>query len=84
MVVCKNSTCNGRPIIFGTRIEVQSILWRLLHGDSKEDILADYNWISEKDFEDCLSFSIYAVSKFNNNKDLNWSQDTPYNIFDIS
>lgn len=41
--------CNGRPIITGTRITVQTILEFLGAGDSVEDILAEYPTLSRED-----------------------------------
>jgi uncharacterized protein (DUF433 family) len=34
--------CNGRPVVRGTRITVQTVLEFLAAGDSVDDVLAEY------------------------------------------
>lgn len=34
--------CNGRPVVAGTRIAVQTVLEFLAAGDSVEDVLEEY------------------------------------------
>lgn len=41
--------CNGRPVIRGTRITVQTVLEFLGAGDSIEDILAAYPSLTRED-----------------------------------
>jgi uncharacterized protein (DUF433 family) len=36
------NVCNGRPVLRGTRIAVQSVLEMLAAGDSVEDVLAAF------------------------------------------
>jgi uncharacterized protein (DUF433 family) len=49
--------CNGKPIIAGTRIAVQTILEFLGAGDSIEEILEEYPSLSREDIYACLQFS---------------------------
>jgi uncharacterized protein (DUF433 family) len=49
--------CNGRPVIKGTRITVQTILEFLAAGDSIEDVLDEYPSLSREDVLECLRFS---------------------------
>lgn len=79
MVSCKKGVCGCRPTIDGTRIDVEAILWALFCGDSKENVLKLYPQISEKDFEDALTFCMYAVSKFDGHKDLSWDENSSEN-----
>ena len=37
-----SEVCNGRPVLRGTRIAVQSVLEMLAAGDSVEDVLAAF------------------------------------------
>ncbi len=49
--------CNGRPIVKGTRITVQSILEFLAAGDSIDDILGEFPQLSRSDIDACLGFA---------------------------
>ena len=48
--------CNGRPVIAGTRIPVQTILEFLGAGDSIEDVLEEYPSLSKEDIYACIQF----------------------------
>lgn len=49
--------CNGRPVIAGTRIPIQTILEFLGAGDSIESILEEYPSISREDIYACIQFA---------------------------
>ena len=49
--------CNGRPIIAGTRIPVQTILEFLGAGDSMEDVLEEYPSLQKEDIYACIQFA---------------------------
>ena len=49
--------CNGRPVIKGTRITIQTILEFLAAGDSIEEVLDEYPSLSREDVLECLRFS---------------------------
>ena len=49
--------CNGRPVVRGTRITVQTVLEFLAAGDSVEDVLEEYPKLTRADVQACL---IYA------------------------
>jgi uncharacterized protein (DUF433 family) len=49
--------CNGRPVIRGTRITVQTILEFLGNGDSIEAILQEYPNLSREDVLAALQYS---------------------------
>ena len=46
--------CNGRPVVRGTRIAVQTVLEVLGAGDSVEDVLAEYPALTREDVQACL------------------------------
>jgi uncharacterized protein (DUF433 family) len=46
--------CNGKPVIRGTRITVQTILEFLAAGDQPEDVLDEYPSLSREDIAACL------------------------------
>jgi len=47
--------CNGRPVVRGTRIAVQTILEFLAAGDSVEDVLEEYPRLTRADVQACLA-----------------------------
>jgi uncharacterized protein (DUF433 family) len=49
--------CNGRPVIRGTRIAVQTVLEFLAAGDSAEDVLAEYPRLTRADVQACLDYA---------------------------
>ena len=49
--------CNGRPIIRGTRISVQSVLEFLAAGDSVEDVIAEFPALTRADVQACLDYA---------------------------
>ena len=56
-IVIEPSVCNGRPVVRGTRITVQTILEFLGAGDSIDDVLEEYPSLSREDVLACLSYS---------------------------
>jgi len=48
--------CNGKPIIRGKRITVQTILEFLSAGDSIDEILLEYPSLEKDDIYACLQF----------------------------
>lgn len=52
--------CGGRPVIRGTRIRVLDILEMMAGGMSVEEILADYEQLSEADVRAALAYSAEA------------------------
>ena len=49
--------CNGRPVITGTRIPIQTILEFLGAGDSIEEILEEYPSLEREDIYACIQFA---------------------------
>jgi uncharacterized protein (DUF433 family) len=49
--------CNGKPVVKGTRISVQSVLEFLSAGDSVEDVLEEFPSLTRKDVLACIRFS---------------------------
>ena len=56
-IVTNSDICNGRPVICGTRITVQTILEFLGAGDSVEEILEEYPSLTRKDVLACVQYS---------------------------
>jgi uncharacterized protein (DUF433 family) len=53
--------CNGKPVIRGMRITVETVLGFLSAGDSAEDILAQYPMLEPADISACLEFAARVV-----------------------
>jgi uncharacterized protein (DUF433 family) len=49
--------CNGRPVVRGTRIAVQSVLEFLSAGDSVEEVLEEYPDLTRADVLACIAFA---------------------------
>ena len=56
-VVVDPNVCNGRPVIRGTRITVQTVLEFLGAGDSIEEVLDEYPSLKREDVLACLQYS---------------------------
>jgi uncharacterized protein (DUF433 family) len=55
-IVIDPGICNGRPVIRGTRITVQTVLEFLAAGDTPEDVLEAYPSITREDVNACLGW----------------------------
>lgn len=49
--------CNGRPVVHGTRITVQTILEYLGAGDSIDEVLEEYPSLTRDDVLACIQYS---------------------------
>lgn len=49
--------CNGKPVVKGTRITVQTVLSHLSAGDSVDDILMAFPSLSREDVLACLAYA---------------------------
>ncbi len=56
-IIIDPNICNGKPIITGTRISVQTVMEFLAAGDSIEEILEEYPSLSRADIYACLQFA---------------------------
>ena len=52
-----SDVCNGKPVIAGTRIPVQTILEFLAAGDSIQDVLEEYPTLSKDDVCSCIRYA---------------------------
>jgi uncharacterized protein (DUF433 family) len=51
----------GKPFIRGTRLTVDLILNLLAHGQSEQDILAEYDGLTAEDIRACLLFATHSI-----------------------
>lgn len=54
--------CNGKPIIRGMRITVETILEFLSNGDSSSDILEAYPFLEKEDIQASIAFALKNLS----------------------
>ena len=60
-IIISPDICNGKPVIKGTRITVQTILEFLAAGDTVEDVLAEYPRLTRRDIQACLAYASLAM-----------------------
>lgn len=60
-IVSDPEVCGGRPRIAGTRITVTDILAALAAGDTVEELVTDFPYLSKEGIQDALRF---AASNF--------------------
>ena len=53
----------GKPVIRGTRLTVDYILNLLAHGASMEEILEEYEGLTEEDIRACLLFAARSLQE---------------------
>jgi uncharacterized protein (DUF433 family) len=51
----------GKPVIKGTRLTVEYILNLLAHGSTSEEILQEYEGLSQDDIQACLLFATRSL-----------------------
>jgi uncharacterized protein (DUF433 family) len=49
--------CNGKPVVKGTRISVQTVLEFLAGGDTVADVLNEYPILVREDVVACLDYA---------------------------
>jgi uncharacterized protein (DUF433 family) len=56
-IVINPDVCNGRPVVRGTRIAVQTVLEFLAAGDSVAEVLEEYPSLTREDVQACLDYA---------------------------
>jgi len=51
----------GKPLIKGTRLTVEYILNLLAHGETIEEVLAEYNGLTLEDIQACFLFATKSL-----------------------
>jgi len=60
-IVVDPAVMTGKPVIRGTRLTVDLILNLLAHGQSDQDILAEYDGLTAEDIRACLLFATHSI-----------------------
>jgi len=61
-ITTDNQICNGKPIIRGYRITVQTIMEFVLAGTPENEILEQYPMLEKEDIEACKAFSLLMLN----------------------
>lgn len=61
-VACDPKVMVGKPVIKGTRLTVEFILNLLAHGSTVDDILNEYDGLTQEDIQACLLFASLSLS----------------------
>jgi uncharacterized protein (DUF433 family) len=56
-IVIDPAVCNGRPVVKGTRITVQTVMEFLAAGDSVDDVLEAYPSLSREQVLACMDWA---------------------------
>ena len=56
-IVINPDICNGRPVVLGTSISVQTVLEFLAAGDSVAEVLEEYPSLTREDVQACLDYA---------------------------
>ena len=51
----------GKPVVTGTRLSVEYILSLLAHGDTADQIIEEYQGLTQQDIQACLLFAARAL-----------------------
>jgi uncharacterized protein (DUF433 family) len=60
-IVASPNVLAGKPVIRGTRLSVEHILNLLANGDTVQEILGEYDGLTEADIQACLLFARKAI-----------------------
>jgi uncharacterized protein (DUF433 family) len=61
--------CNGKPVVMGLRITVESILDYLSAGETPEEILRQHPMLEPEDISACLAFASRLMGRKYNVKE---------------
>jgi uncharacterized protein (DUF433 family) len=53
----------GKPVIAGTRLSVELILNLLAHGQTEQDLIAEYPKLTQEDIQACLLFAARSLQQ---------------------
>ena len=57
LITIDPAICNGRPVVRGTRITVQTVMEFLAAGDTVEDVLEEYPALTREDVLACMDWA---------------------------
>ena len=57
LITIDPAICNGRPVVRGTRITVQTVMEFLAAGDTVDDVLEEYPTLTREDVLACMDWA---------------------------
>ena len=60
-IVIDPEVCGGRPIVAGTRMRVVDVLDALASGDSVDELVADFPYLTREDIQACLVYAARSL-----------------------
>ena len=60
-IVINPEVCGGRPIVAGTRVRVIDVLNALAAGDTIDELVADFPYLTRPDILACIAYGARAV-----------------------
>ena len=60
-IVLEPSVMCGKPVVAGTRLTVEYIVNLLAHGEAMDEILAEYDGLTDDDIRACLLFAARSL-----------------------
>ena len=61
-ITIDSDVCNGKPVLRGKRISVQTILEYLSAGESRDEILKQYPSLQSEDIDAALAFASHLMA----------------------
>jgi len=61
-IILDPAICNGKPVVKGTRITVQTVMEFLSAGDSIDDVLEEYPSLTREDVLACMDWAARLMS----------------------
>jgi uncharacterized protein (DUF433 family) len=61
LITIDPNVCGGRPCIRGMRVRVRDVLDMLAGGATREEILADYPYLTDEDITASLTYAARAI-----------------------
>jgi uncharacterized protein (DUF433 family) len=56
-IIVHPDICNGKPVVRGTRVTVQTVLEFLAAGDAVDDVLNEFPSLKREDVQACLDYA---------------------------
>lgn len=61
-ITIEDGVCNGRPVIRGHRLTVQTVLEFLFAGTAEDELIQQYPFLEKDDIQACKEFALLVVN----------------------
>ena len=62
-IVTDPAICGGKPTVRGSRLLVKTVLDYLAAGDSAQEIISYYDWLTPDDISACLAYAADVLDR---------------------